>query len=387
MLLVREDKFVKDGDKLYIVGSPSNDLYYNNAYAMGHLKVLSWIMPREKYDISKLEEYKPNDNIELRLYDYNLSFKKKLKIIKNEVKNSSIVVAKLSIIQAIISCHYARKYKKKLIIESASDALAAFWHHGGNIKYKLVAHPIDMLAKHYHKKADAIVYVSQLFLQNKYPSKKEKIGCSDTVLATPKISDLDRRINKIYSKPSDEPFVLGLIGATQAEYRGHDRLIKAAAILKKRGYNIKIKFLGGGTADEKRKKCALKNDFLNEVEFCGRLPHSQVLDWLDNIDILCMPTMVESLGRAAIEAMSRGCPVIGTVETALAELLNGDSLIKAKDYLALANKIEYFISNNKILEYTAKDNFYRSFKFTSEYTNEIRRDFYQKLVKKYMTNK
>lgn len=381
MLLLREDKFVKVDNKLFIVGSASNELYYYNGFAMGKINVLSWLVSADKYDVSKLEEFKPNPNINLILNDDNLSFSKKRKIIKHAVKNDDSVIAKMSLIQAIIGCHYAVKYKKILIIESASDVTSALWFHGGHIKYKLAAYPIGWLSAHYHKKADYIVYVSQMFLQNVYPSKAVAIGCPDTIMHEPKNSVLERRLTKIADESNCEEFTVGLIGATQAEYRGHDVLISAVGLLKKKGYKIKIKFLGGGTADKKRLKCAQKWGIEDNVEFCGRLPHDKVLEWIDDINALIMPTKVESLGRAAIEAMSRACPVIGTVETALREILGGDCLVHAVNYKELADKIERLIIDKKFAEYCARENFYRSFKFISDYTMNTRKGFYDMIRK------
>lgn len=378
MLLLREDKFVEHDGKLYIVGSSSNALYSNNAYTMGKLDILCWKLPAERYN-EKLEEYIPNPNIKLLIYDGSLSFSKKRKIIKKEVKKANCIIAKLSLLQAIIGCHYAIKYKKVLIVESAADAFAALWYHGGGIKYKLAAIPINFLIKRYHRKADFAIYCSQLYLQEKYPCKCEHIGCADAVMALPKMENLDSRIVKIRNREDNAPFIVGLIGATQAEYRGHDVLIAAVGVLKRKGYNVKIKFLGGGRADEKRIKYAKKWGVAEQIEFCGYLPHNKVLEWLDELDLLVMPTKAEALGRAVVEAMSRACPVIGSKETALSELLSGDCLVHATNYNEVANRIEKFISNKQFAEYIALENFYRSFKFNSEFTNSIRHDFYSKI--------
>ncbi len=376
LLLVRNEKFVKLDDKIYIVGSSSNKLYDNNEYSMTKVDYLSWNMPSDKYDVSKLELYKKHDNIGIILNDNNISFFKKCKIIKNEVKKTDIVVAKLSINDAIVACHYALRYKKHLVIESASDAYAALHYHGGSIKYKLAALPIDLLSRHYHKKADYIVYVSQFFLQKKYPRKAISIGCPDVILEPTPEEILFNRISRI---KSNHEFVVGLIGATQAEYRGHDTLINAVGLLKKKGIIVKIKFLGGGTMNDKRISCAKKNDVLEQVEFCGRVPRDQVFSWIDAIDVLAMPTMVESLGRAAIEAMSRGCPVIGTIETALSEIIPGDNLIHAKDYKSLARIIKKIYSDKDYAETCAKTNFYTVKRYENDRIINTRKTFYDSI--------
>ena len=61
-----------------------------------------------------------------------------------------------------------------------------------------------------------------------------------------------------------------------------------------------------------------------------------MFEWIDNLDILVMPTLAESLGRAVIEAMSRGCPVIGSIETALPEQIGSDCITYARNADSIA---------------------------------------------------
>ena len=343
---------------------------------MGKVSILCWFVESDKYNVEDLEEFIPNGNIELLPYNKNVVFSEKRKIIKGLIKKYDSISLKMPLVDAIIGCHYAVKYKKKYVIESAGSSFKSLWYHGG-FKYKIAAFPVEALVKHYHRKAKYIVYVSKFYLQRFYKSKAKQIGCPDVVLDNPDSNVLNARLNKIkFKSAGDKRFVLGLIGASQAEYRGHDVLLKAAGLLKKEGYLVSVQFLGGGTADDKRKQVAVKNNIENEVTFCGRLPHDEVLNWIDQIDILVMPTKVESLGRAVIEAMSRACPVIGTVGTALEEQLGSDCLIKPTDYIGLANLLKNMIDDVEYLSLCAVENFYRSFKYTSSTTNKIKKRFY-----------
>ena len=56
------------------------------------------------------------------------------------------------------------------------------------------------------------------------------------------------------------------------------------------------------------------------VRFLG---HQRMSDWWDSIDVLCMPSRAEGLPLAALEAMSRGIPVIGSQAGALPQLIDG----------------------------------------------------------------
>ena len=74
--------------------------------------------------------------------------------------------------------------------------------------------------------------------------------------------------------------------------------------------------------------------------------------------------------------MSRGCPVVGSSETAIREQLGDDCIVSARDVSGIADVIENMISNIDYASACAKENFFRSFKYVSSYTNNIRKKFY-----------
>lgn len=379
MLLVWANKFAKNGDDLYITGSSSNDFFRYIKNYMRDITVLGWDVSDPMLDISQLEKFDDSIGVKVILNSAKLSYMKKSKIIKKAVRESDSISVKMPLPMSIIACHYALKYKKPFVIESGADGFTSLWHHGGSIKYKLLAVPVDLIVKYYHKKAKYIAYVSNFFLQNKYPSKAKQIGCSDAIVYNPGIEILEKRIDK--TKNHKGAYVLGLVGASQIEYRGHDRLIKAAKVLIDQGYDLQIEFLGGGTADEKRIQLAKKLGIEKRIKFCGRRPHTDVLEWLDHIDVLVMPTSVEGIGRSIIEAMSRGCPVIGTLETGIKEQIASDCLVHVNDVDSLADTIKRIISSTEYSCICSYENYYRAFKYNGNFTNRIRIDFYNEFYK------
>ena len=46
----------------------------------------------------------------------------------------------------------------------------------------------------------------------------------------------------------------------------------------------------------------------------ARLVARRVYAWMDDLDVFLMPSLQETLGRALVEAMSRGCPALGSRE-------------------------------------------------------------------------
>ena len=66
----------------------------------------------------------------------------------------------------------------------------------------------------------------------------------------------------------------------------------------------------------------------DRVVFCGSLSSDQMATYYDSLDIYIQPSKQEGLPRAVIEAMSRGCPVIGTNIAGIPELIQADFLFK-----------------------------------------------------------
>ena len=124
---------------------------------------------------------------------------------------------------------------------------------------------------------------------------------------------------EIEALPADRTLTLGLIGAARVAYRGHDTLIRVMAKLRRAGYDVRVRFLGDDKGKESHIAVAEREGVAEYVSFDGYRTQEGVFEWIDGIDILVMPTLSETLGRAVIEAMSRGCPVIGSAETALPE--------------------------------------------------------------------
>lgn len=378
MLLVRGDKFIKEGSNLYIVGSSSNRYYQLAAQTMGPYKIMGWLIDKGSYDLTHLEVFEEHKNVEIILNSNKSSFWKKVRIIKDQVKQADCVCVKMSLTNSIIACIFAKFFRKPFMMESAADCYSSIRYHEG-ILYKLAALPVDLIVKLEHRMAKHIIYVSKFYLQQKYPSKARQIGCSDAILDCPGEEVLNKRLKMIDAH--EGTYVLGLIGSTNATYRGHDILIKAAYLLKKKGYDVKVRFLGGGSKNIKLEELAESLGLKDRVEFGGRLQHEEVLSWIDEIDVLVMPTLAESLGRAVIEAMSRACPVIGSIETALREQIGSDCLAHARNVDEIVFALENIISRKGYAKACACENFYRARKYASDYTYSLRKNFYDEFYK------
>lgn len=370
-----DSKVIKYDNKYYS-NTLSRDLWKRYFDLADSLTVCSRVINSENLDISKnsLSSYEnvsfeciENQNI----LNIMLSVSVK-KFIKNIVLKNDIIVARLPSMIGLIAIKYCEKYDKPYIVEMNGDPWISLWKHSS--KGKILAPIVWYYTRKYIRNAKNVIYVSSNFLQVRYPTKGVSISCPDVLLDEPSESVLNRRLERIVN--TNNNIVLGLIGSLNVNYRGHDTAIRVVNELNKLGINVKLKFLGSGNPD--RWICRAKEYNVHEqIEFDGTLPSGKsVLEWIDQIDILIMPTEAESLGRAIIEAMSRGCPVLGSLETAISEQIGYDCLFKAKDYKTLAKKVMYMVQNKEYMKYCAYENFYRSFKYTNNQTDYIRKNYF-----------
>lgn len=201
---------------------------------------------------------------------------------------------------------YAKKYQKEYLIEVTGFAFDGLWYH--SLKGKIVALPRELFLKKALKNAPYAVYVTNEALQKRYPCKGNTLGCSDVRLFSVNDDILHKRLNKIQN--ISDKIVLGTAAFLDVKWKGQIYIIKALAKLKKQGYDyFEYQMIGAGKGDKLKK--AIKRYHLDDtVKIFGAMPHNEVFNWLDTIDIYIQPSFQEGLCRAVIEAMSRGCPVI-----------------------------------------------------------------------------
>jgi glycosyltransferase involved in cell wall biosynthesis len=118
----------------------------------------------------------------------------------------------------------------------------------------------------------------------------------------------------------------------------------------------------------------------DNVSFLGQLKHSKaVFDFLDSIDLFAMPSRAEGFPRALHEAMSRGCPCIGSDVGGIPELLAADDLVPPNDPEALARKIMEVAANPQRMKEMSMRNFARAKQFDPEVLRDKRRAFYEQV--------
>jgi len=63
--------------------------------------------------------------------------------------------------------------------------------------------------------------------------------------------------------------------------------------------------------------------------FLGALSHHDIMGFYDELDLYVQPSRSEGLPRALMEAMSRGCPAVGSSTGGIPELLDQEATFRS----------------------------------------------------------
>jgi glycosyltransferase involved in cell wall biosynthesis len=284
------------------------------------------------------------------------------KIIRDELLNCDFLIARLPSQIGTLAIEMTKKYNKPYLIELVGCPWDANWNHSW--KGKLVAPFMWHATKKAVKNAPYVLYVTNEFLQNRYPSTGKTVGCSNVALPTLDESVLDAHLQKIKQMTKNKPVVIGTTAAVDVRYKGQEYVIQAIAELNKQGYNFEYRLVGGG--DKTYLQSIAENyGVADKVIFEGSIPHEKVFDYLDDIDIYVQPSKTEGLPRALIEAMSRGCPCIGSNAGGIPELLDNAYIFRSGNVKELVTILANFDVEKMVKQ--AK----RNFEFSKGYAKEV----------------
>ena len=271
------------------------------------------------------------------------------------VAESDGVIARLPSRLGDLFVKEAIRQGKPYAVEVVGCSWDALWNHG-SIKGKLFA-PYELLStRNRVRNAPFALYVTQYFLQGRYPCKKGiTTFCSNVEIQPVPDEILDRRLGKIRLR--NGKVKIGLIGNYSSRYKGIDVAIRALAQSDHALEDWEFQILGSGDKNYYA-ELARSLGVGDKVKFIGSRPSGQaVYDWLDEIDLYLQPSFQEGLPRALVEAMSRGCPALATSIAGIPELLPASEMVAPGAHDALSTKITSLLHDRKQMESLAKRNF------------------------------
>ena len=233
-------------------------------------------------------------------------------------------------------------------------ARTAFWiNKFFGIPFSFTAHANDIFAPKEFKiglgklidSASAVVAVSDYavnFLREQFPTSAAKIHrvYNGLDLARFKRADFTNAVPTIVS-----------IGRL-IDKKGFADLIRACALLKKRGRDFRCEIIGEGPLENDLRAQIAELDLKSQVNLAGPKTQTQIIQQLAQASMLALPCVVDpdgardNLPTVIMEAMAAGLPIVSTTVGGIAEMVaHGESgfLVEPHHSVALAGAIEKVI--------------------------------------------
>lgn len=216
----------------------------------------------------------------------------------------------------------------------------------------------------------ACLYVTKTTLQKIYPVKPTSfsVGVSDVIIADKVLAS----IPKIHT--SKEQYTLISVGSMEQMYKAPDVVLTAMSILKNKGFNLRLVWLGDGKFKEEMQSLAKELELT--VEFKGNVSSDKVHANIDQSDMFILVSRTEGLPRAIVEAMAHGIPCIGSRVGGIPELLDDAALVDKENPEQLADLIERFITDHNFYNNQAVRNLNEASFYKEEKLDALRNTFF-----------
>lgn len=384
--------FFKDNDNIYSRGGLKSSAWERYLKVFNEVHVVARMKNINK-DENNLKLTKSNRD---GVYFHEISsisgaknlianYKKAYLELESVIKESDGVIARLPSEIGNLSISVAKKHNIPYAVEMVACAWDGLWNYG-SLQGKVYAPISYFITKNKVKNSKFVSYVTDSFLQKRYPCKNYINSCSNVELQSIDNEDeiIKRRTLRINNNLNEE-IKIGLIGSLTTKAKGIDIAIMAMKEVVKNNKNIKLHILGGG--DKTYYNDMIKSQNLSSNVFLiGTLSSGEeVYKWLDSMDLYIQPSYQEGLPRATIEAMSRGCLCIGSNAGGIPELIDNKFIHKKGKYKELSNLIENYINNKNVKIDQANINIERSKRYKKAILENEREKFWGEF-KNYIIN-
>ncbi len=298
------------------------------------------------------------------------------RILEQAIQNSERVIIRLPSLIGGEAAALAERYGKPYMVELVSCTWDALWNH--SLRGKLLAPWSWVRTRQEVKRAPMVLYVTNQFLQRRYPTAGLSVGCSDVSLPGVDEAVLRRRLERIGGRaPGGAPLRLGTIAAVNVRYKGQADVIKALAALKRQGIRMEYELAGSGDPSRLR-TLAQRLGVEDQVHLLGSVPHDKIFAWLETIDLYLQPSKQEGLPRAVVEAMSCACPVAGARTGGIPELVDEEWIFRPGDVKDICRILQKAAAED--LSRQAQRSFQVATRYEKDRLEQLRGEFFQKFV-------
>jgi|26BtaG_2_1085354.scaffolds.fasta_scaffold00002_228 glycosyltransferase involved in cell wall biosynthesis len=386
-LFVHDHRFSEINGDYYSPGGLPNtawDRYFNTGM-IDKLIVVGRGDKSEKVDEGLVQSSTEKTEFDL-LYNVNGGFEyytKKALIrnhLENHIKKVDYVIIRNSNLGRVAG-QICRKMGKPYITEVVSCAWDVTWNYGGIIG-RIMAPKSFLSTRRVVLHSFATLYVTESYLQNRYPTNAEITSySSDVEISMTNNGLIESRLVYLKQKQADNTLKIGQVGDIGARYKGFDIALKAFCTLKMKNPEINFKFYMVGGGESSYVESIIKKYRLDDnVEIVGRLESGEegIFKFLDTLDLYIHPSRTEGLPRAVIEAISRACPVLASSVGGMPELVPNKYLHKPGDHNKLYSDLAEILTDVDQRVDMATENFEKSKEYSRDFLAKRMSDFYKK---------
>jgi glycosyltransferase involved in cell wall biosynthesis len=297
------------------------------------------------------------------------------RIIRAEVERHDIVVVRLPSTIGRWTFWEAKRQGKQVLSEFMACTWDALWNYSW--LGKLSAPYYFLQNRRLMRSMSHVIYVTEHFLQRRYPTPGKWIACSNVVVDAGDQRVLERRIARIKSMTTGQLLTLTTVAAVDVRYKDQETVFRALSKMGAEAAFFRYRVIGQGNP-QRLLGLAQQYGVANLVEFVGAVRHAEIPGLLDETDIYIQPSRMEGLPRALIEAMSRGCPSLGSTAGGIPELLPPRRVFEKGDYQALSRMLTQFSPAEMLKD--AGENFERAKDFDTGVLQARRERFFAEFL-------
>lgn len=244
----------------------------------------------------------------------------------------------------ILHAHYASSYGLLGALAGFHPYIVSVW--GSDVyEFPRQSWIWKYVLKYSFWKANDILSTSHIMAEEikKYTKKPIKI--------TPFGVNIDQFKNTNMFKVNEE-YLIGNVKALDFKY-GIDILITAFKIIVDKNPNrkLRLEIIGEGPNREELEMLTKDLHLTDKVCFLGKIRNSELISYYNHFSVAVFPSVSESFGVVAIEAMACECPVIASDADGFTEVVvDGQTgfIVPKKDIENTAKAIQRFIDNPEL---------------------------------------
>ena len=317
--------------------------------------------------------------------EYLLKYKEISRCVSKYCNDYDCAIFRIPAATSNIFCKMYVKTKKPFAVEVVVDPWENFGPGASGNKAMLfvIRRSWTNLVKKMCWRANGASYVTERYLQKKYPPRalSDRSGLYFTEsYSSVELPDNSFSESRQWNGEQKVYWIAHVSNAFTGYGKGHITLMDAVKIVRDRGYNVNVKFVGDGPKKAEFEEYAQSIGIKDNVLFTGRLANgTEVRKVIHDSDLFILPTFAEGLPRVLLEAMAEGIPCLSSPTCGIPEILDQKYLYDFHDANGFADGIIRFITDPQLMSEASMTNVKTARQYSSSILNAKRKSFYDKL--------